>query len=40
MTGLFSFLKLQLTAEWLHEWLKAFFTAWPRVRYRARGFSL
>ncbi len=29
MTGLFSFLKLGPTAEWLHEWLKAFVAAWP-----------
>ena len=29
MTGLFSFLKRGLTAEWLREWLKAFCTAWP-----------
>ncbi|WP_436282845.1 DUF2798 domain-containing protein [Rhizobium sp. LjRoot258] len=28
MTGLFSLLTLGPTAEWLHEWLKAFFTAW------------
>jgi hypothetical protein len=28
-SGLFSFLKRGLTAEWLREWLKAFCTFWP-----------
>jgi hypothetical protein len=29
MTGIFSFLSLGPTIEWLHAWPKAFLTAWP-----------
>ena len=29
MTGIFGFINLGPTAEWLHEWPRAFAAAWP-----------
>ena len=29
MTGIFSFLSLGATQQWLHAWPRAFMTAWP-----------